>query len=186
MGAGTRRRNHIIGARDRCDGTADRIRCVRTKRFKYIRNYFPNRPYTQFNLYKKHRYTMWALMQILYAEDKLTQQQQLFMASTRPEEEFYDLRTDPHELNNLADVPKHNNLLQSLRKILDKWSKGTDDKGAICEDPSIGVKAYKDVQEYYEPEQKKRGLPANAPPTEYLKYWQKTLFPNRTKKQAEK
>lgn len=186
MGTGTRRRNHIIGARDRCDGTADRIRCVRTKRFKYIRNYYPNRPYTQFNLYKKHRYPMWALMQILYAEDKLTPQQQLFMASTRPEEEFYDLRTDPHELNNLADVPKHNNLLQSLRKMLDKWSKGADDKGAICEDPSIGVKAYKDVQEYYEPEQKKRGLPANASPREYLKYWQKTLFPSGIKGQAER
>ena len=39
----------IFAARDRCDGTDDRIRCVRTERYKYIRNLQPNRPYMQFN-----------------------------------------------------------------------------------------------------------------------------------------
>jgi len=186
MGAGAKKREYIIGARDRCDGTVDHIRCVRTKRFKYIRNYYPNRPYMQFNLYRKHRYPVWTLMQILYAEGKLTPQQELFMASTRPEEELYDLPNDRYELNNLAGDLEHQATLEKLRGILDKWTEETGDQGEIPEDPKIGVIAYQDVQKYYEPEQKKRRLPANAPPAEYLKYWQKTLFPTNSKEEAQK
>ena len=177
LGPETQKREFIIAARDRCDGTVDRIRCVRTRRFKYIRNYFPNRPYMQFNLYKRHSYPVWSLLQVLFVEGKLTPQQQLFLACTRPEEELYDLHTDPYEVNNLAGDPEHQKTLEELRSILDKWLQQTGDQGAIPEDPEIGVMAYKDVQKYYEPQQNKRGFPANASPTEYLKYWQKTLFP---------
>ena len=177
MGPGAQRRKYIIAARDRCDGTVDRIRCVRTRRFKYIRNYFPNRPYTQFNLYRKHRYPVWTLLQVLYAGGKLTTEQGLFMASTRPEEELYDLPNDPYELHNLVEAAEHQASLEKLRGVLDKWIKRTGDQGGIPEDPRIGVIAYQDVQKYYEPEQKKRGLPVNASPAEYLKYWEKGLFP---------
>jgi N-sulfoglucosamine sulfohydrolase len=45
--------DYIVAARDRCDETIDRIRCVRTKQFKYIRNFLPDRPYTQRNDYKE-------------------------------------------------------------------------------------------------------------------------------------
>lgn len=174
----TKKRDHLFAARDRCDGTVDRIRCVRTKRYKYIRNYYPNRPYMQFNLYRKHRYPMWTLMHILYAQGKLNPAQQLFMASTRPAEELYDLKTDPHEINNLAADPDHQETLHKFQAILDNWTEDTRDQGAVTEDPAIGVRDYQSVQDYYEPEQKKRNLPANAPPQEYLKYWQRTLFPD--------
>ena len=177
VGPDMQNREYIIAARDRCDGTVDRIRCVRTKRFKYIRNYFPNRPYMQFNLYKKHEYPVWSLLEVLYVEGKLTPQQQLFMACTRPEEELYDLQSDPYEVSNLAGDPEHQKTLEELRGILDKWVHQAGDQGGIPEDPQIGVMAYKDVQKYYEPEQRERGLPANASPAEYLKYWQRTLFP---------
>jgi len=186
IGPDAQKREFVIAARDRCDGTVDRIRCVRTKRFKYIRNYYPNRPYMQFNLYRKHRYPVWSLMQILYAEGKLTPQQELFMARVRPREELYDLHSDPYELNNLADDPKHQETLKKLRGILDKWIEDTGDQGGIPEDPQIGVIAYQDVQDYYEPQQKKRGLSPNSSPTEYLKYWEKTLFPARPKENAKK
>lgn len=179
IGPETQKREYIIAARDRCDGTVDRIRCVRTKRFKYIRNYYPNRPYMQFNLYKKHRYPVWSLLQVLFIEGKLTPKQQLFMACTRPEQELYDLQADPYELNNLSRDPKHRETLKKLSGILDKWVEDTGDQGGIPEDPRIGVIAYQDVQKYYEPEQKKRHLPANASPAEYLKFWEKTLFPAR-------
>lgn len=177
LGPETKKREFIIAARDRCDGTVDHIRCVRTKRFKYIRNYFPNRPYMQFNLYKRHSYPVWSLLQVLFVEGKLTPQQELFLACTRPDEELYDLHTDPYEVNNLAGDPEHKQTLEELRRILDKWIEETADQGGISEDPQIGVMAYKDVQKYYEPLQNKRGFPANASPAEYLKYWQKTLFP---------
>ena len=182
MGPDSRKRKFIVAARDRCDGTVDRIRCVRTRRFKYIRNYFPNRPYTQFNLYRRHRYPVWTLMQILYAEGKLTAEQELFMASTRPEEELYCLPNDPYELQNVVKAAEYKGALKKLRAVFDAWIKRTGDQGGIAEDPRIGVIAYQDVQKYYEPEQKKRGLPATASPAEYLKYWEKRFFPSAPEK----
>ena len=181
MGPDAQKREYVIAARDRCDGTVDRIRCVRTRRFKYIRNYFPNRPYTQFNLYKKHRYPVLTLMEILYAQGKLTPEQTLFMALTRPDEELYDLQADPYELNNLAGDENYQDTLKKLRSILEEWVEQTDDHGRIPEDPAIGVADYQGLKKYYEPEMKKRNLPLNAPPPEHLKYWEKYLFPEQHK-----
>ena len=47
FGPGARPRDFIVTARDRCDETVDRIRAVRDGRYKYIRNFMPERPYTQ-------------------------------------------------------------------------------------------------------------------------------------------
>ena len=44
LGKDAQEREYVISARDRCDGTIDRIRCVRTKTQKYIRNHHPDRP----------------------------------------------------------------------------------------------------------------------------------------------
>ncbi|MEL6135562.1 MAG: sulfatase, partial [Bacteroidota bacterium] len=49
-------RNYVFTMRDRCDESTDRIRAVRTQRFKYIRNYYPHIPWAQFNAYKATRY----------------------------------------------------------------------------------------------------------------------------------
>ena len=40
------------------------MRCVRTREYKYIRNYYPDRPYTQFNGYKKLQYPALTVMQV--------------------------------------------------------------------------------------------------------------------------
>ncbi|MEN8663166.1 MAG: hypothetical protein ACN4GF_11525 [Lentimonas sp.] len=40
-------RDYVIGVRDRCDFTIDRIRTVRTEGFRYIRNFLTDRPYMQ-------------------------------------------------------------------------------------------------------------------------------------------
>ena len=128
-------KNHeyIIAARDRCDETIDRIRCVRTKRYKYIRNFMPERPYTQTNAYKERSYPMLNLMKELHAQGKLTDVQALFMASRKPDEELYDIRNDPYEINNLAASPKQQQTLEKMRTILDKWIKDTGDLGQFTE-----------------------------------------------------
>jgi len=127
---------YIIAARDRCDETIDRIRCVRTKRYKYIRNFMPERPYTQKNAYKETSYPMLNLMKELHAQGKLTPVQELFMVPRKPDEELYDLRKDPYEINNLAASPEHQQTLRQMRRILDKWIKDTGDKGQFPEKPS--------------------------------------------------
>ncbi len=109
-------REAIYAARDRCDETVDRIRCVRTERFKYIRNFDPERPYTQPNAYKERQYPALAVMKRLYAEGKLTEAQAHFMKPSRPREELYDLAADPHEIHNLAGDPAYAEVLQDLRR----------------------------------------------------------------------
>jgi len=126
-------RERIFASRDRCDETVDRIRCVRTRRHKYIRNFMPERPYTQPNRYKERSYPMLRLMRELHAAGKLTPAQQLFMAPRRPPEELYDIQADPWEIHNLADSPDHQDVLKKMRRILDQWIIDTDDQGRFPE-----------------------------------------------------
>jgi hypothetical protein len=46
---------HDLAARDFADETVDRIRSVRTERWRYIRNFLPLRPYLQLNAYKDNK-----------------------------------------------------------------------------------------------------------------------------------
>jgi len=130
-------RECVFATRDRCDETMDRIRAVRTRRHKYIRNFMPQRPYTQLNRYKERAYPMLPLMRKLHAEGKLTPAQQLFMADRRPDEELYDIQADPWEVHNLATSPAHQQTLEQMRERLDAWIKTTDDKGETPEDPAV-------------------------------------------------
>ena len=128
-------REYVVAARDRCDETMDRIRCVRDKQFKYIRNFMPERPYTQKNAYKERAYPMLKLMKELHAEGKLTPVQQHFMAERRPVEELYDIQADPWETKNLAASPKHQDVLKKMRQRLEAWIEATGDKGQFPEKP---------------------------------------------------
>lgn len=137
LGPSRKEREYIIAARDRCDETVDRIRCVRTKYYKYIRNFMPERPYTQWNWYKEGMYPVLTLMKQLHAKGKLTPEQEIFMAFRKPEEELYDLLADPYEVHNLAKLPEFRGILKELRSILNQWISKTGDKGAILQDPKI-------------------------------------------------
>jgi N-sulfoglucosamine sulfohydrolase len=128
-------RKYIFGARDRCDETVDRIRSVHTARYNYIRNFHPEFPYTQPNAYKERSYPVLNLMKQLHAEGKLTPAQQLFMAPRRPVEELYDLQTDPHEIHNLAESPKHREVLKDLRAAMEKWMKECNDVEGVPGEP---------------------------------------------------
>ncbi len=134
LGSGAQRREFIIAARDRCDETVDRIRCVRTRRFKYIRNFFPDRPYAQQNVYKDVNYPTLAVMRQLQEAGKLKGPPAAFLAPRRPAEELYDLASDPHETRNLADDPRHRRTLAQMRAILDGWIRETGDQGQRLED----------------------------------------------------
>ncbi|MFW6163043.1 MAG: sulfatase-like hydrolase/transferase [Planctomycetota bacterium] len=148
--------DYVFATRDRCDETMDRIRCVRSRRYKYIRNFMPERPYTQLNRYKERSYPMLPLMRKLHAEGKLNAVQERFMADRRPPEELYDVQADPWEVHNLADSPEHQDVLETLRQRLDRWIEETDDKGETPEDP--------EVQKHYE-DRMKRAYDRKRKPT---------------------
>lgn len=128
------RRDCIFAARDRMDDSIDRMRAVRTERFKYIRNALPAVPYMQRNAYKERNYPTWNLVKRLHKEGTLTQAADLFAAETKPIEELYDLQADPHEVRNLAAEPAFAAQLREMRGRLDKWLLEYD-RASAYEDP---------------------------------------------------
>jgi hypothetical protein len=45
----------------------------------------------------------------------------------RPAEELYDVKRDPHQLENLAGKPEYANLLAEMRGAYEAWAKETND-----------------------------------------------------------
>lgn len=126
-------RDAVFAARDRCDETVDRIRSVRTARFKYIRNFHPLRPLLQPNEYKDHKPFMPVLRE-LHAQGRLSPlQEEVLFSPTRPPEELYDVREDPFETRNLASDPAFRSDLEDLRARLDQWMRETRDQGPETE-----------------------------------------------------
>jgi len=119
-------RDHVFIARDRMDISIDRMRGVRTRQFKYIRNYFPAIPYMQPNPYKEQEYPTWNLVKEWNRLGKLNREQSLFAAAVKPWEELYDIQSDPDEVHNLAGDPSRHEALQHLRALVDGFVKEND------------------------------------------------------------
>jgi arylsulfatase A-like enzyme len=128
-------RRYAFGARDRCDETLMRLRTVRDDRYRYIRNFMPEKPFLSPNAYKAAEYPLWTLLPKLHAEGRLTPAQAALCAPSMPPEELYDLHTDPHEIHNLAADPRHAAKLRQLRAVLEEWIRTTDDQGRFPETP---------------------------------------------------
>lgn len=125
-------RKFVISARDRCDFSIDRVRSVRTEDFRYIRNFFPERPYMQANYRDEWEITQ--KMRQLAKEGRLNDIQGKFWNNYRPKEELYYVKNDTDEINNLVNDPAYESKLKELRKILDEWIEKTGDKGQYPED----------------------------------------------------
>lgn len=148
-------RTFAFGMRDRGDETVDRIRSVRDKRYRYIRNFYPERPFLQLNRYKEDSYPMIYAMRRLNEEGRLNEVQARLLAPTRPKEELYDIEKDPYEINNLADSPEHQLVKARLSGALDAWIVETNDQGRFPEDPAIPTKYEKSMAKTYNERLKK-------------------------------
>ncbi|MDH3583339.1 MAG: sulfatase-like hydrolase/transferase [Phycisphaerae bacterium] len=131
-------RDYVYGARDRMDERYDIIRMVRDHRYKYIRNYEPFKPYYQYMNTPEKGATMKEIRRV-QAEGGLPPAAALFTAPGKPNEELYDLKTDPHEIRNLADDPAHAPHLGRLRRAHLDWVLETRDLGLIPE-PEIELR----------------------------------------------
>jgi len=135
-------RAFAFGARDRCDETVFRFRTVRDARYRYIKNFLPERPFLQANAYKERQYPVWNLIKTLGAQDQLTPWQNFFYLSpTMPPEELYDMENDPWSMHNLAvsAQPEHLAALAQLRLALEKWITDSDDQGRFKESPELAA-----------------------------------------------
>jgi arylsulfatase A-like enzyme len=119
----------VYAARDRCGETVDMIRSVRTKQYKYIRNFFPDRPLLQPTNYKDTKQILIRLRELHVAGKLNDLQEELLFAPKRPSEELYDIEADPYETVNLAGKAEHQRTLLDLRSRLQVWMEQTHDLG---------------------------------------------------------
>jgi N-sulfoglucosamine sulfohydrolase len=123
---------YIFATRDRVDTAYDMVRAVRDRRFKYIRNFHPDLPYVLHVPYRNQSAIMQELLR-LHAEGGLTGVQTLWLRESRPAEELYDTRADPHEVRNLAVDPRYRRVLQRMSGALDSWMERSGDWGRVPE-----------------------------------------------------
>ncbi len=173
-----KKRKYIFSMRDRRDETVDRIRAIRTKNHKYIRNFYPDRPYTQFNAYKKQAYPVLTLMQIMKNEGSLNPVQEIFMSDNRPEEELYDLNKDSWEIDNLVNDNANYKTLIELGEVMDSFLLKYD--LGIYPEPDEEIEYAQDLmKERFKAQMGKKGLSEKSTDKEILEYWVEYLTPTQ-------
>ena len=126
------KRKFIHAAADRFDAERDVIRAVRDGRFKYIRNYQPEKGYYLPISYRERIPSMQELLR-LKKENKLNPIQQQWFRTHKPKEELFDCETDPFELNNLATDPQYKSTVQRLSDEMDRWLQSVGDAPNLSE-----------------------------------------------------
>ncbi len=125
-------RTYVHGAADRFDEEYDMIRAVRDHRFKYLRNYQPEKPYYLPVAYREQMPIMQELLRMRDAGTLDAYQAQWFRPTKDPEE-LFDTENDPHELHNLAGDPAYAEKLAELSAECDRWMEAIDDNGRMTE-----------------------------------------------------
>jgi len=122
---------YAVGGRDRMDERYDLVRTITDTRYRYIRNYHPHRPWGQHIefMMQAASYQDW---KALHLAGELDAAQDRFWRE-KPFEELYDLKSDPHQVANLADDPAHRAKLDELRAALDAHMVAINDNGFIPE-----------------------------------------------------
>lgn len=129
-------RDYIVTASDRFDEQVDRIRAIQTKRYKLIKNFIPSKPHAIPVGYRENMPMMQQLNK-LYASKSLNSIQEQWFSSPKAPFEFYDLKNDPFELNNLAGSDKYKRIIKKLHEALNEWIVETDDLGEVPESTII-------------------------------------------------
>ena len=129
-------RKYTFGGRNRMDEAVDFTRTARDSRYRYIRNFMPDVPYSQVNAYENQMPLMQEWRR-LNQEGKLTEVQALYFQPNKPTEELYDLENDPYEINNLADLPEYKEKVAAMSQAVNDWMQETNDLGVLPEDELI-------------------------------------------------
>lgn len=124
--------DYAFGSRDRMDERHDMVRTVRDARFRYIRNYRPDRIYGQHYAYAwmAQGYQAW---ERAHGAGTLNATQDAFW-HPKPSEELYDVTLDPDQVVNLASSADHADELHRLRRALDSHLVACVDNGFLPEE----------------------------------------------------
>lgn len=117
--------------RGRMDERVDLVRTVRSRRYRYIRNYYPHRPAIQHSAFAWNAagYRSWE-REFLAGRLSNAHAQQW---RSRPAVELYDLDVDPHETVNLAGNESVRDVEEALRARLRQHMLEINDNGFLAE-----------------------------------------------------
>jgi arylsulfatase A-like enzyme len=127
----TEPREYVHLFRGRMDERMDKVRAVRDKQFRYIKNYMPHRIYGQYieYLWRAPSCRSW---EEAYLAGDCNEAQSAFW-NEKPAEELYDVSEDPWEVNNLAGDPVYADILDRMRSEANQWMGEIKDTGLMPE-----------------------------------------------------
>ena len=139
-------KDYAASFRGRMDERLDLSRTIRDKKYRYIRNYMPQKIYGQYiaYLWKAPSMPSW---EKAYRTGKLDAPQSAFWQH-KPFEELYEIETDPHNIYNLSTHAEYTNVLNNMRKKLDNWMRKYRDAGLIPEAMMEEISATGTIYEY--------------------------------------
>ena len=123
---------YVYGGRGRMDETYDCMRTVIDKDYLYIRNFMWHLPYVQ-TIRTMETHPVMQELRELHKNNVLTPAQKTFFQYPKPVEELYDLKSDPHQIHNLANNRKYSDILQHFRNENTAWMLKIEDIGLIPE-----------------------------------------------------
>jgi arylsulfatase A-like enzyme len=126
----------VFAARDRMDIEYDMMRSARDARFLYIRNFHPELPYAGHIIYRNQSAIMQEWLR-LEAEGRLSGAAAIWMQTSRPAEELYDTKADPHQIRNLAADGTYRATLDRMRRAVTDWMDRIGDQGRLNEPEMI-------------------------------------------------
>ena len=137
----------FIGAhKDRLDHTIDRVRTIRTEKYRYVRNYKLDRIFLQPQYRDSKNFTK--NLHYLYSSGRVSKVHKEIYFGERPAEELYNVSKDPAMIYNLVGNPTFSLELERHRKLLDQWL-AVGDMGSEAE-PIATLKASGDGKKWGE------------------------------------
>lgn len=130
-------REYIFASLDRIGGVNFKTRAVRSKRYKYIKNFNNGLSILECSTeYRKARLPFYNTIWLLDNYNKLNEVQKT-LTTPLPLEELYDLANDPYETNNLAYKEEFQDVREKYETILMNHIEEIDDKGFYPDSPEI-------------------------------------------------
>ena len=127
-------REYVYAHRDRMAPALNTRRAVSDGRFKYIRDYRPEKPFLQFIPYRNRENHLMREILRYKEEGRLDSTQQWqWLVEEMPKQELYDTKNDPYETQNLAGDPRYRDKLTELRRVERRWWRRTNDMGLTPE-----------------------------------------------------
>lgn len=136
-------RSYVFCASDRIGESHFKTRSVRSKRYKYIRNF--NRDFSingSATAYRRQMHPIYHLINI-YGEKSWLGPNQISLVESMPKEYLFGLNADPLEMHSLASDPRKAKLLAKMRRELANWQARTRDYG-MEEDSEAIIKTFEE------------------------------------------